>query len=312
MGINRPRVVARTGGKINAMKSSPESFPRYPSINNPGRGEGGIFLQRNVKMQEIVTETIEALLKELGDSVYLAALEQVMLRVKADVVALKKSFGAIAGNLYRGTSYNRGHPLKLIADNLEVSYNVEGSDINSVVTFRVGNLPAFGSRDTTRKAEFGALYDEGASPFTATPGGQFDTARYVWSSTAFYRNTSKNKYPIKNEFTHPGFPALGWKTSFHEKFEERFETQHQRMLDELVGIEQRQGGILHHGDLKKPSDVKKRSDSYLNKKGQLRLRGDAATRDAEKYGLTRANQVEYNMRGKDVKTLRQLGRKYRG
>tara|TARA_Y100000361_G_scaffold153498_1_gene175461 strand:+ start:2757 stop:3680 length:924 start_codon:yes stop_codon:yes gene_type:complete len=307
MGINRPRVVARTGGKINAMKNAPKSLPRYPSMSNPGRGSGGVFFQTNAENQERVIDTVNELCGAIGDDITLAAFEHLRLRIQADILSLKKSFGAIAGTLYRGTSYNRGHPLKLIADNLEMETRDSGGNF---IHFNVRQKPAFGSRDKGRKAEFGALYDEGASPFTATPGGQYDSARYVWSSTAFYREFSKNKYPIKNEFAHPGFPALLWKDAFHEKFEERLEEHHQKMLNEYAEAEQRINGKLHYGDLRSPADV--RRDTYMNKKGQVRFRGDAATRDAEKYGLTRENQVKYNMRNKDIKTLRGLGRKYRG
>ena len=66
MGINRPRVVARTGGKINAMKNAPKSFPRYPSMNNPGRGKGGVFFQTNAEHQERVIDTVNALCGAIG------------------------------------------------------------------------------------------------------------------------------------------------------------------------------------------------------------------------------------------------------
>ena len=248
-----------------------------------------------------LAKTIESMGLVIGDNLKLLAMEIVYERVKQDVANLRRGFGAMAGNLYRGTNYNRGHPLKLIGDNIDIQLEETGDNF----TIHVFQDPVYGSRDPTGEAEFGELYDQGKEPFSVKINLNFPGSTNVWSSTAFYRQTSKNRAMIPGEFMHPGFPALGWKEMLNKKIESRLEEHAQNKLNEIVGIEQEPGGKLHIGDVVAGEDV------YVNRRGQTKYRGETAKRNAEQKGLTRENVTAFGMLSRDVRALRQIGRTYR-
>ena len=248
-----------------------------------------------------VQKTVESLGAALGDDMKLLAGEIVLTRVQQDVTNLKRSFGAIAGNLHRGTPYNRGHPLKLIADNIDI----EVRETHDSFMIYVHQEPVFGSRDKNEVAELGDLYDRGRDPFMVKINLNYPGMPRVTSSTAFYRATSKNRAFIPGEFRHPGFPALRWKEALNMKVEQRLQEHAQDMINEIVEIEQKQGGILHKGDLFAGEEV------YRNKKGRQRFRGATAIADAERRGLTEENANHYSMLQRDIRALRRIGTSYR-
>ena len=248
-----------------------------------------------------LAKTIESMGLVIGDNLKLLAMDIVHQRVKQDVANLRRGFGATAGNLYRGTNYNRGHPLKLIGDSLDVQLSETGDNF----TIHVFQDPVFGSRDPRGEAELGELYDQGRGQFPVKINLNFPGSPNVWSSTAFYRATSKNRARIPGEFMHPGFPALGWKEALNRKIEDRLEQHAQEELNAIAGIEQQPGGVLHIGDVVAGEDV------YVNRRGQTKYRGETARKNAEQKGLTRENVSAFGMLSRDVKALRQIGTTYR-
>ena len=248
-----------------------------------------------------IAKTIESMGLVIGDNLKLLAMDIVHQRVKQDVANLRRGFGAMAGNLYRGTNYNRGHPLKLIGDNIDIQIQETGDNF----TIHVFQDPVYGSRDPEGKAEFGELYNEGKGKFDVKINLNFPGATNVWSSTKFYRATGKNRHKMAGEFRHPGFPALGWKENLNRKIDERLEEYAQEELNKIAGIEQEPGGKLHIGDVVAGEDV------YVNRKGQTKYRGETAMRNAEQKGLTRENVTSFGMLSRDVRALRQIGRRYR-